>query len=362
MIISISGSVCTRRWRTHARSLAQNERRKRDRSGMNQGRTEARGRYELEDRKARQWDCGQWLSRFSEGGCGDEEVKAATRKACRKEVWEETRALVSSGSYLGAGKSMYSFRVSSLRKRHCPWSVKEQGVRRKVHVIEDDILSCAARLCEMGQKVAVLNMACGSCPGGGVCSGAGAQEENLYRRTDICSQMEDLRERYYPLKDAALVTSEVTILRGREEDGYPYLRTGEHVTVISCAALNKPPLTDTGEGYRYAEAEQRMRRRVRNVLVAAAHARCEVVLLSAFGCGAYRNPPQVVARLFSQELPWTKLERVIFCIKEDGNSGRVWNPIGNCESFRRWFPDRCCHVDWRGWQCQTCGRQIPECR
>ena len=344
---------------TRVPSLAQDDRRKPSRSGMNRGRTEAQGRCELEERKARQWECGKWLSRFSERGGGDEGAKAATRKECRKEIWEETRALVRSGSYLGAGKSMRSFRVSSLRKRQCPWSAKEQEACRKVHVIDDDILSCAARLCEMGQEVAVLNMACGSCPGGGVRSGAGAQEENLYRRTDMCSQMDDLHQRYYPLKDAALVTREVTILRGKEEDGYPYLRTGKHVTVISCAALNKPPLTETGEGYRYAEAEQRMRRRVRNVLVAAVHARCEVVLLSAFGCGAYRNPPHVVARLFSQELRSSKLERVIFCIKEDANSGLVWNPIGNCEPFRRWFPERCCQDDWHGWQCQTCGRQVP---
>ena len=70
---------------TRVPSLAQDDRRKPSRSGMNHGRTEAQGRCELEERKARQWECGKWLSRFSERGGGDEGAKAATRKECRKE-------------------------------------------------------------------------------------------------------------------------------------------------------------------------------------------------------------------------------------------------------------------------------------
>ena len=58
---------------TRVPSLAQDDRRKPSRSGMNHGRTEAQGRCELEERKARQWECGKWLSRFSERGGGMKE-------------------------------------------------------------------------------------------------------------------------------------------------------------------------------------------------------------------------------------------------------------------------------------------------
>eukprot|EP00969_Alexandrium_andersonii_P049554 2175084-Alexandrium_andersonii.AAC.1 len=60
-------------------------------------------------------------------------------------------------------------------------------------------------------------------PGGGVRSGAGAQEENLHRRSDAFRFLErqvqggDL----YPIPaEACLVTEKVTVFRGAEAEGY----------------------------------------------------------------------------------------------------------------------------------------------
>jgi hypothetical protein len=54
------------------------------------------------------------------------------------------------------------------------------GPFQRVEVREMDILEVAAEFNENDVRVAVLNMACGGHPGGGVRSGRGAQEENLY--------------------------------------------------------------------------------------------------------------------------------------------------------------------------------------
>jgi uncharacterized protein (TIGR02452 family) len=55
-----------------------------------------------------------------------------------------------------------------------------------VQLREGDMLYVASQLV-LGEdkKVCVLNMACASKPGGGVASGRAAQEEDLYRRTDL---------------------------------------------------------------------------------------------------------------------------------------------------------------------------------
>ena len=311
--------------------------------------------FAVEDEQARGWNCLLWLSRFHGVSGDDAQGMAALRRKCRKEIWHQTNALVRSGRYRGGGQRVITFKVAASGMcLHGPCS-RGCSVLRGPYVINDDILSCAQRLCERGDRIAVLNMACESSPGGGVVWGAGAQEENLYRRTDMGRDLEEARRRHYPLNDAALVSMNVTLIRGREEDGYPYLRAGKQVTVISCAAVRHPPLCDLGR-YRYAGTREKMRMRIRNMLSAAFHANCDTLLLSAYGCGAYRNPPGEVAEIFSQELSGSGLGTVIFCIKEDHNSGMAWNPGGNLVPFKRVFPEMCCRDSWAGWHCGICGK------
>jgi hypothetical protein len=64
------------------------------------------------------------------------------------------------------------------------------------------------------------------------------------------------------------------------------------------------------------------------------------LVLSAFGCGAFGNPPQVVAELFREVLSAhsDQIRRVVFCILEDHNSGRWHNPHGNLAPFVEAFP------------------------
>ena len=63
-------------------------------------------------------------------------------------------------------------------------------------------------------------------------------------------------------------------------------------------------------------------------------ANCDVAILSAFGCGAYGNPPQEVAALFAEALAATRLYEVTFAIRDDHNSGRAHNPEGNVLPFQ----------------------------
>lgn len=116
--------------------------------------------------------------------------------------------------------------------------------RPTVQVVECDMLVHAHFLCEQGHKVAVLNMACEDCPGGGLRSGAGAQEENMHRRSDLVRFTEELQDEHYPIaRDACLLSTHVTVFRGPEHHGYPFLQSPFHVTFISCAALAYPKLS-----------------------------------------------------------------------------------------------------------------------
>ena len=236
--------------------------------------------------------------------------------------------------------------------------------RTVVRVRERDCLLAAHDMClaAPGSHVAVLNMANASTPGGGWLHGSGAQEENLHRRTTLCEHLHGAScrrgsvpgpqpEVRYPLPEFGGVYSPaVFVLRGCEDAGYPYLVQPWPVTVITCAAYHSPSCTRRRNGQQalVPSLEDGTRRKIRSMLAAAKRNGVRRFVLCAFGCGAYRNPPEHIAEIFVQCLaePGTKgyFEEVTFAILDDHNSPEG----GNLRPFRaavrdaylRWLPPR----------------------
>lgn len=208
-----------------------------------------------------------------------------------------------------------------------------------VKVVNSDILRVAEKLKASGLKVAVLNMANASSPGGGFQSGRGAQEENLHRRTDAVRFTARQRKDYYPIPSAACLLSHgVTVFRGTEAEGYRFLAEPFSVSMISCAAIHFPRLTSKRE-YAFPRDEQEMRVKIRFIIEAARRAGCDAVALSAFGCGAFGNPPERVAEMFREELigHGGTIRQVVFCILDDHNACQGHNPRGNFAPFLEAF-------------------------
>eukprot|EP00969_Alexandrium_andersonii_P358550 15451233-Alexandrium_andersonii.AAC.1 len=90
-------------------------------------------------------------------------------------------------------------------------------------------------------------MASSTKPGGGVRGGNGAQEENLHRRTDafrfLEQQVQDTADLYPIPSEGCLVSRGVTVFRGPESEGYPFLPSPFTISLISCAAIWKPRLS-----------------------------------------------------------------------------------------------------------------------
>ena len=64
-------------------------------------------------------------------------------------------------------------------------------------------------------------------------------------------------------------------------------------------------------------------------------------MLSAFGCGAFRNPPQHMAELFRETLGEEEFSgvfrRIVFAILDDHNAQGRHSPEGNYAPFAREF-------------------------
>jgi len=179
--------------------------------------------------------------------------------------------------------------------------------------------------------------------GGDVRAGSGAQEENIFRRTDISLALR--QDRFYPiLDDEAVVCQDVTVFKASEAHRCAMLSRPFRLDFVACPALHNPRLT--AEGKLTPEDEERLRTKIRLVLRAAAANGNDALVLGAMGCGAWRNPPDEVARIMHTEIdrflqrataPPLRIE--IACLEVDPSAYivRHRDRVSNLRAFTREF-------------------------
>jgi uncharacterized protein (TIGR02452 family) len=102
------------------------------------------------------------------------------------------------------------------------------------------------------------------------------------------------------------------------------------VGVITVPAINSPE-TDMvgGEERLVPRLAEATRHKIRGILRIGANHRHEDLVLSAFGCGVFRNPPGHMAELFAATLAEEEFagvfRRVVFAILDDHNARGEWN-------------------------------------
>ena len=156
------------------------------------------------------------------------------------------------------------------------------------------------------RPILVLNLANPVNPGGGVRSGAKAQEEDLCRRSTLLVSLESGEAKaYYRYNrslntymgsDAVMIHPQVEILK--DENGGMLPET-VIVAVMTCAA---PMLRFGLEGMTQEQYEKLMYDRITGMLKVAAYLGYKHLILGAFGCGAFRNDARVVSDLFYKAL------------------------------------------------------------
>ncbi len=156
------------------------------------------------------------------------------------------------------------------------------------------------------QEILVLNLANPVNPGGGVRSGACAQEEDLCRKSSLLLSLEsDIAKTYYSYNrelnthlgsNAIIVTPQVEIIK--DENG-ELLDDTVVVAVMTCAA---PMIRDGLEGLSDNEYKGLLYERISGMLRCAAYLGYKQLVLGAFGCGAFGNDARIVSDLFYKAL------------------------------------------------------------
>lgn len=200
------------------------------------------------------------------------------------------------------------------------------------------------------ERVCVHNFASATNPGGGVVKGSSAQEECLCRCSTLyfnlntpemwdCFYTPHRKEKNPIHNDDCIYTPDVVVFKTdtafpetmEEKDWYS-------VNVVTCAAPNlreKPAnAMNSGDGdIRVNVTDKELYelhvRRLRKILDVAVLGNNDVVILGAFGCGAFQNNPEIVARaakdvIDDYKYAFKTIEFAVYCSQRDESNYRIF--------------------------------------
>ena len=305
----------------------------------------------MKDKLLKPWNAEQWLWLFRQPDCDYHML--------RRQVYAYTVQAAMEGSYdiLQTDPETNETRKITVALPLDPDIAKNTKMYRseqnppilnryektEYKVLAQDCLATAKTFVEQKDgKVAVLNMASRSNPGGGVYGGAGAQEEYCFRCSDyFCSlyQFVDYGGAYgvkrshksYPMDRnyGGIYSPNVTVFRGTEEEGYPFIEKPWQVNFIAVAGINNPDTVTLEDGREWLTEPMAAgtKNKLRTILNIAIDNEIDILVLGAIGCGAFHNPPHHVALLFKEILAEPAyahaFKKVVFAIKKDHNSRKT---------------------------------------
>lgn len=222
-----------------------------------------------------------------------------------------------------------------------------------IKVTDERSFQAAMRLCREyeGKRIAVHNFASATNPGGGVTKGSSAQEESLCRCSTLypCIKTKELYTKYYSMHrkradvrytDACIYTPDIIVFKSDISSVLLDETEWYTVDVITCAAPNlreKPNNSmnpGNGKPVRVSDDElfEIHKKRGSKILSAAAENGADVLVLGAFGCGAFRNDPKVVAQAYKELLKeysgvFDNITFAVYCTPDHSENFTVFRSI-----------------------------------
>lgn len=166
----------------------------------------------------------------------------------------------------------------------------------KISVVEDDSFNVASKM----DNPLVLNMASDYVPGGGWRKGAMAQEESLFYRSSYAVTLDSRygnSPNYYPMGNLdAIYSRNVVVFCGID---YKILDWKDcfKVACVAVAGIRRPELV----GGKLKKLDRQLtKEKIKGIYKIAIQHKHQNLVLSALGCGAFRNPPREIAEIFKE--------------------------------------------------------------
>ena len=260
------------------------------------------------------------------------------KRSTRLELAKQTVEITERGNYVSpTGRSVdltSSLRVclegtrffppeELTRLRDTALSKSSPAHRTVIEVVNETTLQGLTRLlAASSEPVAVLNFASAKNPGGGFLNGSQAQEESLARSSALYASLLRAPEFYERHRASpSLLYSDAMILSPdcpvfRDDEG-ALLDEPQTASFITSPAPNAGAAANT-RPQELPQIPEVLRRRSESVLALAATHGYERLVLGAWGCGVFRNDPQLVAASFAAHLragAWAgRFKHVLFSV------------------------------------------------
>lgn len=181
-----------------------------------------------------------------------------------------------------------------------------------------------------GKKICCLDFANNHSIGGGPWY-AGAQEESMCRTSTLYPCLEAQRSKFYEKHILEFESHKIDSMGNNDliyipdvvvfktDESIPKLKPESDWFKTDVIVAAAPQLGWSYDGNRYREL---MTSRIKRILDVAAKEKTEVLILGAFGCGAFRNPPEIVAEIFAsliKNYSFETVEFAVFCYKVTTN-------------------------------------------
>ncbi len=258
-----------------------------------------------------------------------------------KRIWQQTEQDLQAKCYK-RGEERTELNLSSCDKTEVsiqteprypsPGPITQQTC---VEVVNKDALDVAIELQKQGLNPLLLNPANAKNLGGGYTNGASAMEEDLCRRSALSTSLKHVQVQY-PLINKCVYAPDVPVFRHGNAQDYAYLEEPIPVSMISIAAINLQKEHPSPDEFYHQTTKL-----IYNQLRLADIQGHDALVLTAFGCGAFHNDPEEVAKIYHHVITVFfphQFAKITFAILDDHNTGKTHNPRGNFTPFQELFP------------------------
>lgn len=277
------------------------------------------------------------------------------QKSLRIQTAKDTLAEVKQGFYMNDDEKVDIYNEAEFAKKNTIF-YKSDELQKILHdftpthpyntifqVINCSTIQAIIQLHENNtEKIGVLNFASAKNPGGGVLSGAQAQEESLARSSALYPCLV-IKNHYYDIHRATHyeINGEIVPRTALYTDNMmyspqvPFFKNdkGKYFSKPICVDVLTSPAVNAGVVRRQEQKnapliEQTLTLRMEKMLALFAKNECVDLILGAWGCGVFQNNPQEIATLFEKTLKHTfknTFRKIVFAIYSDED--KMINPF-----------------------------------
>lgn len=250
-------------------------------------------------------------------------------------IFKETEDIISMGGYKDSFGEWHEVGEPEGQTFYYSLKPTKKGLEfdspPKIYVEEIDTFQKAK---ELGPDCVILNMASSFKPGGGVIKGARAQEEDLCRRSNLYPSLLHFKDKYPIPRFGGIYTKGIQVFRSVGQ--YNLLHEPFFCSCISFPGIKLEDPTNIGNEEKFMIT---LRGKIRGILRIAVIKKHGKLVLGALGCGAYKNPPELVAKAFKEVLEEKefegRFEEICFAILPDRRGGNK-----NKKEFQKVFPSK----------------------